>query len=195
MTTKIQSFTDPVTGMTGTVINDTDVPTEEVLAADWVPKEEATRQLADALVQWSTRVLGPPGGRRNGSLFDRDRFISPNNPLEQMRTAYEAAKDDVVGGFLNSSESLAFSSIRMECGDEDEEDVWSQIMDQISIEARIREIWRELNIVSQVYIAVWYGEKSYKLRGKSLDTGIKRKKRYSARVSRFGPSTATNTPL
>jgi hypothetical protein len=42
----------------------------------------------------------------------------------------------------------------------------------------MREVWRELNTVSQAYVAVWFGKKNYKVRGKS-DAGVQRKRSFN----------------
>lgn len=166
-----------------TVLNASDVPTEQVLqalsGAPWDYTDAPSRALVDALVTWTTRVAGGAGAdRRKGTLFDRDRFVCPANPYDQMRVAYDAANDDVVAGYLYASEALAFSQIRMECSDEDEEDIWDQILEGLDIEDKLRQMWRELNIVSQIYVATWWGKKSFKIRGKSSH-GITRKKTFN----------------
>jgi hypothetical protein len=164
------------------VINDTDIPTAEILGnTGWIP-DMASKALMDALVTWTTTVAGGPGAnRRKGTLFDRDQFVCPDNPYEQMRLAYDAADDDIVGSFLDASEALAFSSIRIECDDPDQQDIWTQIAEGVDLDSRMREIWRDLNITSQATVAVWYGKKSFKVRGKSGE-GIRRKKTYDLTV-------------
>lgn len=163
-------------GEVGAIINETDRPTVDIL-------EEAGRQhplLSSefaALVTWTTDTRGIGSGR-NGGVLDRDRFISPNNPYEQMEVAYDAADDDAVSGWLDASEALAFRRMGITCDDEDEEDIWAQIMDGIEIEDRMREIWREMNIVSQCTVAAWYGKRSFTVRGKT-GAGTKRKKTYN----------------
>jgi hypothetical protein len=170
---------------TGTVvINETDVSTVEVLKAayqtgDGTMKEIFHDPMMDAIVTWTSTIRGGSHRTRKGGIFDRDRFVSPTGVFDKMRVAEEACTDDIVASFLDSSEALAFSRIALECDDEDEEDIWQQIADDIDLSARMREIWRELNIYSQSYVATWFGTKDYQVRGKSDSTGVQRKKKYS----------------
>lgn len=160
------------------VVNQSGVDTVTVLraAADQHPEIAA---LQDALVTWTA---GPGPGQshsRAGGLYERDLFVNPTNIFDEMRVASIAAQDDIVAAFLDSSEALAFSRMEIECDDEDEMDIWAQIMDDIDIDNRMREIWRDLNIYSQTYVAVWFGRKTYKVRGKSSGSGFRRKKQFA----------------
>lgn len=131
-----------------------------------------------ALVRWGNAVAP----NRSGSLFERDRYVSPHGPYEQMRTAYFAAiNDDIVSGVIETSEALAFSHIDFEADDPDQENIWNQWADEMDLMAHLKEIWRELFTVSQCYVCVYWGRKSYKVRGAS-DNGVKRKKSYDLRV-------------
>lgn len=156
------------------VVNDTSIDTSTVMRA----AIEQHPELA-ALVTWSSGRGGWDNGRtRMGTLYDRDRFVRPETIFQQMEVACLATKDDIVASFLDSSESLAFSRMEIECDDEDEMDIWAQIMGDIDIDSRMREIWRDLNVYSQTYVAVWFGRKTYKVRGKSSG-GTRRKKQFT----------------
>lgn len=180
-------MSEPLEVMTdadGTVIiNESGVPTAEVIGA-LQGISDASRESAalhrdpamDAIVKWVSDTKGNAYKRRGG-LLDRDKYVAPENIFDKMRVCYEASKDDIVASFLDSSEALAFSRIAVECDDPDETDIWQQICDDIDLDNRMREIWRELNIVSQAYVAVWFGKKSYQVRGKS-EGGIKRKRAF-----------------
>lgn len=169
---------------TGTVvINETDVDTRTALRAAYQTGEGSIKQLfhdpmMDAIVTWTSSIRGGSHRTRKGGIFDRDRFVSPTGVFDKMRVAEDATTDDIVASFLDSSEALAFTRINIECDDEDEEDIWQQIGDDIDLGNRMREIWRELNIYSQSYVATWFGTKSYQVRGKSETTDVRRKKKY-----------------
>lgn len=164
-------MTDPDLG--SIVINDSGLPMNEVMGA--MSKEPALA----ALVKWTSQTQGSGSPeRRRGSLWDRDRWITPSNPLQQMMMAYEAAEnDDVVSTVVESTEALAFSKMGITTDDEDEEDIWNQIAADLDMDSRLREIWRELFVVSQCYMAVWWDRKSYKVSGKT-EKGITRKKTF-----------------
>jgi hypothetical protein len=162
-------------GIGAVVINETDIPIKDVFAAVDLSKDPV---MAD-LVKWSVGTQSGGGGGRHGGMFERDRYITPENPFEQMKVAYDAAEsDDVVSGVLESSEALAFSKMSVDTEEEDEANIWNQIMDDIDLDMRIREMWRELMTVSQFYTAVWFGRKSYKVQGKNRKTKVQRKKSF-----------------
>lgn len=149
------------------VLNDTGAGTEMVLSALQDQQPEVA-----ALVRWGSQL-------RRGGLFERDRYVTPTKIFEQMQVAQDAAEsDDVVAGVLESTEALVFQKMSVQCDDRDEEDIWNQIIDDIDLENRMREMWRELFTVSQFYVAQWWGSRSYKVRGKSKE-GVKRKKTFS----------------
>lgn len=164
-TTGSESMYDPEFG--SYVVNDTDIDTSDVVKALQNEQPEIA-----ALMRWGALST------RHGSLFERDAYVTPDNVYDQMKTAQRAAvHDDVVAGVIDSTEALAFGKVDFEAEDEDEEDIWNQIAADIDLDARLREMWREEFTVSQVYGAVFWGRKTYKVRGKS-QRGVSRKKTF-----------------
>lgn len=165
---------DPETGTnTPVLINETDVPTGLVYDA----LAQTNREVAE-IVKWTMTTQGDFGRGRMGSLFQRDRYVTPERLFDQFRVAYDAAEsDDNVSGVLDSTEALTFNRLSFAADDEDEEDIWNQIAFDIDLESRLREMWRELFICSQFYAVTWWGVKSYKVRGRSAE-GVKRKKAF-----------------
>lgn len=162
-----EGYYDPETGTT-VLLNDTGIDDSQIIAA----LNDQHPEIA-ALTRWSGYTQ-----TRHGTLFERDRYVTPSNIYHQMQVAYDAAEnDDVVSGVLETTESLAFSKTDFESEDEDEEDIWNQIAADIDLDRRLREMWREEFTVSQFYCAIWWGRKSYKVRGKS-EKGVTRKKRF-----------------
>lgn len=157
---------------TMTVLNDTDIDNETVFRA----LAHQSPEIA-AMVRWTSDTQLPAS--RRGGLFERDRYVTPNSIFEQFKTAQHAAEnDDVVAGVLETTEALAFGKMSIDTEDEDETDVWNQIAAEIDLDSRLREMWRETFTVSQIYAAVYWGTRSYKVRGKSK-TGVARKKSFS----------------
>jgi len=157
------------------VLNDTDVSSDDVFSA----LNEQHPEVA-ALTRWGQQISG---GGRAGGIFERDRFVTPDKVFEQFAVAFDAAQtDDVVSGILETTEALAFNKARIDCEDRDEEDFWNQVSDDLNLEERLREIWRELFIVSQCYVGVLWGTKSYRVRGKTADGNKKRKEFKNMRV-------------
>lgn len=135
-----------------------------------------------AIVRWTSTVQGndlfnQSGSRsRTGTIFQRDRFVTPGSVHEQFVTARDAVEsDDVVSGVADSTESLVFNRMSFLTEDEDEEDVWNQIAADLDLDSRLREMWRELFIYSQFYSVIWWGTKSYKVRGKTSAGNARRK--------------------
>lgn len=157
----------------GTVIlNDSDVDTSTVMSRlrDVDPESAA-------LVRWVNDTKMTTG--RRGGLFERDRYVTPTRTWDQMRVAYHAAEtDDVVSGILEGTEALAFSKISIDTEVDDEANIWDQIAFDIELPTRLREMWREDFTVSQLYCAVWWGVKDYKVKGKS-ESGVTRKKKFT----------------
>lgn len=166
MTEEVQGsehWYDTATG--GIVLNDTSVSNDAVFAA----LAEQHPELR-ALASWAADT------KRKGSLFERDRYVSPGNIFEQFKTAVHATEyDDVVSGVLESTEALAFSKMSVAAEDEDEEDIWNQIAANLNMDDVLRQMWRELFTVSQFYAVTWWDRRDFKVRGKS-ETGRKRKR-------------------
>lgn len=157
---------DPDMGVS--VVNDTDVPDGEVFKA----LREQHPELS-ALARWGSSVSNPG---RGGSVFDRDRYVTPNKIFEQFKVALDAAEsDDVVSNFVETTEALAFNKVHMDTEDPQEEDIWNQIIENMNFDARLREAWRETVVVSQFYAAVYWGRKSFKVRGKTKNGRAARK--------------------
>jgi hypothetical protein len=155
------------------VLNESDVDTQSVYQALSGPHPEVAQ-----MIKWSISTLGDRGRSRIGSIFQRDRYVTPERLFDQFRVAYDAVdSDDVVGGVEDASEALAFNRVSFTALDEDEEDIWNQILFDLNLEDRLREMWRELFITSQFYAVTWWGTRSYKVRGTSQQ-GVKRKKTY-----------------
>lgn len=118
-----------------------------------------------ALANWAEAP--DRGKRRRKTLWDRDRYVTPGKVFEQMAVAYDAADDDIVSQFLDSSEALAFQKLKIESDDPDQADVWNQIAADLDLDAFVRQAWRELALVSQ-YVGVRYMDtRTYRVRGEA----------------------------
>lgn len=162
---------DPEFGSNITIYNDTAIPDVDVLKSI----QEQYPELA-ALTKWSNS-LSPS----TGTMLKRERFQVPRGFFNEVEAARSVAEwDDVVSNILDTTEQLAFNRVVVECEDLDEQDIWRQIMDDIDIETRLREMWRELFVSSVVHPLTFMGtaEEPYKVTGKSDKTGTKRKKEY-----------------
>lgn len=166
----LEIWTGDADGEGSVVINGSDFSTSMV--ADSIEREHPE---VASMIRWGRQVHRS----RRGGLLERDKYVTPEGMYDQMRVAQDAARtDDVVSGFLETTEALAFSRMSVQSLDEDEEDIWAQIMEDIDLDSRIREMWREMSIVSQFYVGVWWGVKDYQVRGRDRKTGVKRKKQF-----------------
>lgn len=154
----------------GVILNETDVPEQDIMAALRTQNPEVA-----ALMRWSQTIQTEA---RRGGIFERDAYTNPKNIFDEFRIAQDAAEnDDVVAGIVASTEALAFNKMSLECEDEDEENIWNQIAADMDFDSRLREMWRELFVVSQFYVAILWGKKDYKVEGKT-PKGTRRKKEY-----------------
>lgn len=148
------------------VVNTTDASTSMVADALQNSQPEVA-----AMLRWGQQT-------RRGGLIERDKYLTPSGIYDQMRVAQEAGEnDDVVSGVIETTEALAFSRMTVEANDNDEKDIWNQIIDGIDLDTRIREMWKEMFTISQFYVAVWWGIKDFKVSGRSKN-GVQRKKEY-----------------
>lgn len=151
------------------VINATDLSTDHIVNGISAEHPEVA-----ALMRWGQGI-----DARRGGLIERDKYVTPRGIYDKMRVAQRAAEsDDVVSGVLETTEALAFSKMSVRCDDPDEENIWNQIIDDLDLHARVREMWREMFIISQCYAAVWWDVKDYKIKGRSK-TGVQRKKQFN----------------
>lgn len=135
-----------------------------------------------ALTDWALSTQPTTRSGRQGSIFERDRYLTPGGVFSQYAVALRAAEhDDVVSGVLESTEGLAFSKMRMEAEDEDQEDVWNQIAKTLDLDSRLREMWREMFIYSQCVVGMYWGNKTFTVRGKTKKD-VKRKKKFRVKV-------------
>ena len=160
------SWYDSETG--SLVLNDSGYTNESVLQALGAQHPEIA-----AMTRWANTTQSKGGG----SLTERDRYVIPNNIYDSFRVAYQAAQeDDVVAGVVELTESLALGWLDFDAEVADEGDVFAQIAEDINLDDRMHEIWRDNAIISQFYVAVLWGTKTYQVRGRSKDGNKKRKK-------------------
>ncbi len=157
------------------VLNASDAPLEDVAAA----LDNSNQPLFAALTRWAASTGRPS---RRGSLFDRDRYVSPDTTFGQIETARGAMVDDVVSGAADTTESLVFDEISFFVDDENEQDIWNQWAEDVDLDSRMREMWRQTIPDSQCVFALWWGRRSYRPRGRTKSGRAKRKEFNNLRV-------------
>lgn len=155
-------------------VNETGIEDKVVQEAITSQVPELAR-LTRRLDEWSNEYRG---NSRAGGLFTQNKYVAPSNMFDEFRLASQAAKDDdVVSNAVETTEQLAFKRVAVESQNDDETTIWQQIKDDLNMETRMREIWRELFIVSQCYVAVLWDRKDYRVKG-FTESGKKSKKIY-----------------
>jgi hypothetical protein len=153
------------------IINDTEMDDQVILKAiqDQIPEL--------ASITWGKNPFD--GGKtRRKHVFEQNRYVAPNNIFDEFRLAAHAAKyDDIVSNAVDTTENLAFKRVAVETDSDEENDIWAQIIDEMDLTQRMREMWRDQFIYSQFYFAVLWQTKTFKLKRKG-DSGTKRKKQY-----------------
>ncbi len=164
-----EQWFDPENG--SVILNETEVSTSDVMSALSGHSPEMA-----AIARWAGESTRP---KTASSLFERDRYVTPHNIFDQFRTAYDAVQhDDIVAGIGELTENLALGWLGFDADEGDESDIFAQVAEDIDLDARIREMWRDRYAISQGYVAVFWGQKKYKARG-STPEGNKRRKEYN----------------
>lgn len=162
------------------IVNETDIP---LTAADIAPALASAFQqnpMVAEMVRWNRTVHGGEHNRRGGML-QRDRFVTPGDTFEQIRTARAAMDDDVVDGIAELTQGLAFKRVGFYAQDEDEENIWNQWAGTVNLDGLLREAWDTYFTDSQVVFTVWWGNESYKVDG-TTDQGNARRRTFDLRV-------------
>lgn len=155
-------------------INETEVDNKLIAEAvrEQVPE---LAYLTRSLNQWTNDYSGKS---RAGGIFSQNKYVSPDNIFDEFRMAADAARnDDIVSNAVETTEQLAFKRVMIESQNDDETTIWAQIKDDLDLETRMREIWRELFVVSQCYVAILWERKDYRVKG-FTESGKKSKKIY-----------------
>ena len=153
-------------GATISYVNEAGV--SEVTAAE----VSAHGDVANAIENWMRRVNSEARSPRgsSGDVFNRTNFVGMDNIFETMGACAAAVElDDVLSTLADVLEGMAFQKMRFESEDKDQEDVWNQIAGDLNFDARLKEMWRELFKVSQVYVGILWERKVYKVRTKLID--------------------------
>lgn len=155
-----QGAYSPWINATGGTVEDAEVAT----AVDRVGRE---------IANWVSTNRSKP------SLYNRTAYVAPDSHYELLKTARKAVEnDDVVGGVCDVTEGLILQGVQWESGEPDDTDVFNQISRDLNLDQFARQWHREEFIHSEVVIGMWWGRRSYTLRGKT-SSGTKRKKKVS----------------
>lgn len=120
-----------------------------------------------------------------GSMIDRRGWEQSDNPIKHIRQAKRLlATSDLVAGFAELMEGLAFDGVKWESSDPDVADLFNQMAAEQNLDAVVRKAYRELFTTSQVITATWWDQGTFVVRGKT-DKGNARKKTFKVWYPRF----------
>ncbi len=144
-------------------VNATGFDDDEILAAIKEQAPEIYAEVSD--LAWARNPFSPTQRSRARTIFEQNRYVAPNNIFDEFRLAAYAAKyDDIVSNAVDTTENLAFKRIAVETDSDMENDIWRQIVDDIDMPQRMREMWRDQFIYSQFYFCAIWHRKSYKVK-------------------------------
>lgn len=106
---------------------------------------------------------------QRASMFDRTQYAVPDDPYDRMRIARAAVQGDyTVGSAAEITEALMLQGSKIESRDADEADILNQWWTGINGDQVLRKWHREEFTYSQAVIALWWGRKTFTVRGLSV---------------------------
>jgi hypothetical protein len=153
---------------------------------------ESNQEIASVIEKWTRSVQQMSSGTAATSvtMFHRNRWDEAQHEFADIgQAAWAVENDDILSTLSDVTESLMFQRCRFETYDQDQQDVWNQWAAEIDLDSRLREIARELFKVSQVYVGIEWGTRTYRVRdspvealGGSEKQRRKRRKEYVLKV-------------
>lgn len=123
------------------------------------------------LAKWSEGMGAGSGsiGFKRPSMFNRQQYVAPDSPYSQFIVAREAVRNDnIVSGVCEVTSALTFQGMKWEGTDPDETDVFNQISRDLDLDNFSRLWFKEDYTYSQAVIGMWWGSKTYKVRGNNV---------------------------
>lgn len=146
------------------------------LSTGEIANDPQVRKLATQISGWVEHARSYPGSSEG--MMNRSFYVAPKTPYDDMRAARRAVReDDVVAGLADATEAIAFDGgLKWEAENPDDADLFNQLSADLNLDAKIREMWREIFTVDQFVCAKLWDTKTYTVRGKT-DRGNARKSR------------------
>ena len=165
-------------------INEAGIP--EVVAEQVIQHQDVARTIENWMRSVGKAVSTNSRSRRGWDVFSRDDYQQPNHVFEIMAQCSMAVEeDDILSTLVDTIEGLSFSKMGFEAADPDQADVWNQWAGHVDLDSRVREVFRELFKVSQVYIGLWWEPRIYTVRTKPDPEGESKGKGNRKRKKQF----------
>ena len=137
-----------------------------------VPEEVAqavvrSQDISSAIESWTRSLNSAGSASKSWDLFNRASYHHTTSAFGTFGAAARAVEyDDILSTLADTVERIAITHTKFEMMDNDQEDCWNQISDELRLETRLREMYRELFKISQVYVGVWWSNRTYQVRTK-----------------------------
>lgn len=117
------------------------------------------------------------GSNRNAplSLFSRGSFTNPSTRGDQLWAAQVASEDAIVSNALDALEGVATSSIWFESEDDTTESLMNKVLQDIDLNAKLRQMYRELRIYGLFTAAAWWTSTSKQVSFKAKNNQTRKK--------------------
>jgi hypothetical protein len=132
-----------------------------------IPKEmrrQFETEIASEIEKWTQSLSTVNEGSYD--LFNRSRWEKERHTFAIMsKCAWAIENEEVLSTLADVTEALMFNKCSFGVkSDPDQEDIWNQWAADVDLDSRLREIARETFKVSQVYVGLFWEERSYKVR-------------------------------
>lgn len=123
--------------------------------------------------KWS-QSLTAPQSTQTLDMFNRSRWSNNDVHVHAVmsRVAWAVENDETLSTLADVVEGLMWQKCRFELIDTDEQEVWNQWAADINLDKMLREMGREVFKLSQFYVGLWWGTRTYAVQGKQIDDRI-----------------------
>lgn len=156
-----------------TYINESGMRDEEMEA--WFSGREGRRmhqEIASQIEKWSQSLSGV-ASQQSIDVFNRKRWDDAGHFIAKMSLCCWAVEnDDILSTLADVVEGLMFQKCRFELFDTDQQSIWNQWAADIDLDSLLRKMGREVFKASQVYVGLWWEDKTYRVEEDSIDDTI-----------------------
>lgn len=157
-------------------INESGLPDETILR-----DTKFLQEVANEVEKWTQSLSGQDRYSQSIDVFARNRWQGARHPFAVMsQCAWAVENDDILSTLTDVVEGLSFKKMRFELNDDDQQDMWNQWAAEVDLDSRLREQFRELFKVSQVYVGLWWEQRIYKVRDTPITQTVEEMRRIRA---------------
>lgn len=122
-------------------------------------------EISAAISEWM-RNLGA-AANTSWDLFNRRQYRTTDNVFRQFAMCEKAVEqDDILSTTADVTERVAIDKVVFEMFDEDQQDLWEQLADEIDLDGKVKSIFRELFKFSNCYVGVLWDNAIIQVRTK-----------------------------